>query len=173
MIEIAYLADHPEVVPTLVAWFQAQWPAYYAGRTPAEITQDFYTEANRTGILIRLIAFVDGAFAGTITLRKHALQDFPEYQPGLGGLMILADRLGQQAWFVCCQYNPGSYHFHLWRVSTFHQLTHCVYFVFKELYRGVRYPAGWMARATASAPGCRQAAAHIASLPNSVSMVST
>ena len=37
MIKIAYLADHPEVIPTLVKWFQAQWPAYYAGRTPEDI----------------------------------------------------------------------------------------------------------------------------------------
>jgi hypothetical protein len=41
MIEIAYLADHIEVIPTLAKWFQAQWLAYYAGRTPADIAQDF------------------------------------------------------------------------------------------------------------------------------------
>ena len=35
MIEIVYLADHPEAIPTLVEWFRAQWPAYsgaHAGR---------------------------------------------------------------------------------------------------------------------------------------------
>ena len=88
MIEIAYLAEHPEVIPTLVNWFQAQWPDYYAGRTPADIAQDFSAEANRTEIPIRLVAFVDGALAGTLTLREHALQDFPVYQPGLGGLFV-------------------------------------------------------------------------------------
>jgi GNAT superfamily N-acetyltransferase len=94
MIEIAYLADHIEVIPTLAKWFQAQWPAYYAGRTPADIAQDFYAEANRTEIPIRLIAFVEGALAGTITLREQALQDFPEYQPGLGGLFVEPNQRG-------------------------------------------------------------------------------
>jgi hypothetical protein len=95
MIEIAYLADHPEVIPTLVTWFQAQWPAYYAGRTPVDIAQDFFAEANRTGIPIRLVAFVDGTLAGTITLREQALQDFPEYQPGLGGLFVELHQRGR------------------------------------------------------------------------------
>ena len=94
MIEIAYLADHPEVIPTLVKWFQAQWPDYYAGRTPADIAQDFSAEANRTGIPIRLVAFTDGALAGTITPREHALQDFPEFQPGLGGLFVESHQRG-------------------------------------------------------------------------------
>ena len=95
MIEIAYLADHHNVIPTLAKWFQAQWPAYYAGRTPAGIAQDFYAEANRTGIPIRLVAFADGALAGTITLREHALQDFSEYQPGLGGLFVEPHQRGR------------------------------------------------------------------------------
>jgi GNAT superfamily N-acetyltransferase len=89
MIEIAYLADHPEVIPTLVEWFCAQWPAYYAERMRADITQDFYSEANRTGIPVRLVAFSDGELAGTITLREQALWDFPEYHPGLGGLLVV------------------------------------------------------------------------------------
>jgi GNAT superfamily N-acetyltransferase len=94
MIEIAYLADHPEVIPTLAKWFQAQWPAYYAERTPADVAQDFYAEANHTEMPIRVIAFVAGALAGTITLREHALQDFPEYQPGLGGLFVVENHRG-------------------------------------------------------------------------------
>ena len=95
MIEIAYLADHREVIPTLAKWFQAQWPAYYAGRTPADVVQDFSSEANLIEIPIRLVAFVDGALAGTITLREHALQDFSEYQPGLGGLFVESYQRGR------------------------------------------------------------------------------
>jgi GNAT superfamily N-acetyltransferase len=95
MIEIAYLADHPEVIPTLAEWFCAQWPAYYAERTPADIAQDFYSEANRTGIPIRLVAFADGELAGTITLREQAFWDLPEYRPGLGGLFVVEQHRGR------------------------------------------------------------------------------
>ena len=95
MIEIAFLADHPEAIPTLAQWFQAQWPAYYAGRAPADIAQDFRAEANRNGLPVRLVAFAAGALAGTITLRAQALHALPEYRPGLGGLFVLERHRGQ------------------------------------------------------------------------------
>jgi len=88
MIAIAYLADHPEVIPTLVEWFRAQWPTYFTDRTPANIAQDFYEETKRNDLPIRLVAFTEGKLAGTITLREHALRDFPAYRPGLGGLLV-------------------------------------------------------------------------------------
>lgn len=88
MIEIAFLADHLETIPTLSQWFQAQWPDYYADRTLADIAQDFVEDANRSGLDVRLVAFADGELAGTITLREEATWDMPEYRPGLGGLFV-------------------------------------------------------------------------------------
>jgi GNAT superfamily N-acetyltransferase len=88
MIEIAFLVDYPETIPTLNQWFRAQWPVYYAKRTPADIARDFYSEAKRTGLPIRLVAFADGALAGTITLRDQAISTWPQYHPGLGGLFV-------------------------------------------------------------------------------------
>lgn len=88
MIEIALLADHLEVIPTLSQWFRAQWPDYYAKRTLNDISQDFVEEANRSGIDIRLVAFINNELAGTITLREEATWTLPEYQPGLGGLLV-------------------------------------------------------------------------------------
>ena len=85
---IAFLADHPETIPTLAEWFRAHWSDYFAGRTVEDVAQDFLPEAKRHGIPIRLIAFVDGELAGTITLREQAMHDLPEYCPGLGGLYV-------------------------------------------------------------------------------------
>jgi GNAT superfamily N-acetyltransferase len=95
MIEIAFLADHLETVPTLVQWFRAQWPEYFSEFTPAEIAEDFYSETNRSGLDVRLVAFIDGELAGTVTLREFALTDLPEYSPGLGGLFV-AERYRSQ-----------------------------------------------------------------------------
>ena len=89
MVKTAFLADYPEVIPTLAQWFRAQWPDYYAERTPTDIAQDFYSEANCSGLPVRLVAFADGELAGTIILRKQALQTLPEYTPGLGGLFVV------------------------------------------------------------------------------------
>ncbi len=89
MIKIAFLMDCPEAIPTLIHWFRVQWPAYYAERTPADIVQDFYSEANRSGLPVRLVTFVDDELAGTITLRNQATWILPEYHPGLGGLLVV------------------------------------------------------------------------------------
>jgi GNAT superfamily N-acetyltransferase len=95
MTEIAFLADHPETIPTLAGWFRAQWPVYYAERTPEEIAQDFYEEANRDGLPVRLVAFAGGELAGTITLRDQATWTLPEYCPGLGGLLVVGPFRGR------------------------------------------------------------------------------
>jgi GNAT superfamily N-acetyltransferase len=95
MIEIDFLVNYPEVIPTLTHWFYAQWPEYYAERTPADIAQDFFSEANRDGIPVRLVAFADGELAGTITLRDQALWTLPEYHPGLGGLLVVERHRGR------------------------------------------------------------------------------
>jgi len=96
MITIALLADHPETLPTLAQWFRAQWPAYFAGRTPEAMAQDFHAEAQRHGLPVRLVAFVDdGTLAGTVVLRERAMEALPETTPGLGGLFVTEAHRGQ------------------------------------------------------------------------------
>jgi GNAT superfamily N-acetyltransferase len=88
MIEVAYLADHLEVVPQLAQWFLKQWPEYFREKSLDEIESDFYAEANRINIPIRLIALIRGNLAGTIVLRERAFNPLPKYTPGLGGLYV-------------------------------------------------------------------------------------
>ena len=95
MIEIAFLVDHPDAIPTLTQWFRDQWPEYYAARSLEDIAQDFYAEANRDRLPVRLLAFMDGTLAGTVTLRDQALRGFPEYHPGIGGLLVAERHRGQ------------------------------------------------------------------------------
>jgi RimJ/RimL family protein N-acetyltransferase len=95
MIEIVFLMDYLETIPTLIRWFMAQWPEYYAERTLADIAEDFHSEANRNGLPVRLLAFTGGELAGTITLREQAIWTLPEYEPGLGGLLVAEQHRGQ------------------------------------------------------------------------------
>jgi N-acetylglutamate synthase-like GNAT family acetyltransferase len=88
-IKTAFLADHPEVIPTLAKWFRAQWPDYFAGQTLSDIEGDFYKDAQYDHIPVRLVAFVDGELAGTVVLRQQAAHALPEAHPGLGGLFVL------------------------------------------------------------------------------------
>ncbi|MEM7034181.1 MAG: GNAT family N-acetyltransferase [Chloroflexota bacterium] len=95
MIKIAFLTDYPDTIPPLTQWFRDQWPEYFAGRTLSDIAQDFYAEANRDDIPLRLLAFIDDELAGTITLRDQASSVLPNYHPGLGGLYVLEQHRGR------------------------------------------------------------------------------
>lgn len=88
MIDIALLADHPETIPTLTQWFRHEWPDYYADRTSEDIAQEFFEEANRKVLPVRLVAFVEGELVGTIALRDRAMWMLPETFPALGGLLV-------------------------------------------------------------------------------------
>lgn len=90
MVTIGFLADYPDTIPTLVNWFRAQWPDYYAGRSQAEMAQDFLSDCSRKSLPSRLVAFASNELAGTIVLREHGDETLPEYQPELGGLYVAA-----------------------------------------------------------------------------------
>src|SRR5690349_9406425 len=88
-MRIALLADHPDCIPDLAQWFRAQWPDYYAGRTPADIERDFHRELNRATLPLRLVALDDhDRSTGTVVLRQYAINSSPHHSPGLGGLYV-------------------------------------------------------------------------------------
>lgn len=37
MVEISFLADHPEVSSVLARWFRDQWPDYYVGHSSSAL----------------------------------------------------------------------------------------------------------------------------------------
>jgi GNAT superfamily N-acetyltransferase len=88
VIEIAFLAGHPDCIPTLARWFRDEWPGYYGDRPLADIEDDFRRESHRDVLPIRLVAFEDGVLAGTAVLRDSALDGHEDYSPGLGGLYV-------------------------------------------------------------------------------------
>lgn len=93
MITIAFLADHPETIPTLANWFRAQWSHYYADWTQAELEQDFLEDTSRDRLPCRLVAFENDQLVGTIILREQN-NTAPEFQPELGGLYVVESHRG-------------------------------------------------------------------------------
>ena len=90
-IRIAFLADHPEAVPVLAAWFRAVWPDYYGPRAEEEVLGELRDGMNRNQLPVRLVAFHSGELAGTVILREHAISTRPDHQPGIGGLCVTPD----------------------------------------------------------------------------------
>jgi RimJ/RimL family protein N-acetyltransferase len=95
MITIDFLADHLDTIPTLAKCFRDQWPAYYAGRSDAQMERDFLSEASRDRLPSRLVAFQSNEFAGTIVLREQGHESLATFQPELGGLYVPKHFRGQ------------------------------------------------------------------------------
>jgi N-acetylglutamate synthase-like GNAT family acetyltransferase len=95
MLTIDFLADHLDTIATLVKCFREQWPAYYAGRSDAQMERDFRAEAARDRLPSRLVAFQSRQFAGTIVLRQQAHESLAAFQPELGGLYVPEHLRGQ------------------------------------------------------------------------------
>jgi len=88
MINIGFLSEHLDTIPTLTKWFRAQWPDYYADWSDEEMEQNFLEDISRDCIPSRLVAFESNELAGTIVLRDYVTDVLPELQPGLGGLFV-------------------------------------------------------------------------------------
>jgi hypothetical protein len=74
MITIRFLADHLDAIPTLINWFRNQWPDFYADWSEADFEQDFFEDAHRQHLPIRLLAFESSELVGTMILREHAVR---------------------------------------------------------------------------------------------------
>lgn len=95
LISIRFLADHPETISTLVKWFRAQWPDYFAAMSDEEMEQDFLEDAARDRIPIRLVALEANELVGTIVLRENGNDLLREFQPELGGLFVSEPQRGR------------------------------------------------------------------------------
>jgi len=89
-VEIAFLAERPQAIPSLAAWFIAEWPEYYGKRTTADVEEDFRECLNTQRLPIGLIAYDDEGPCGVIVLRESAMTDLPQYSPGLGAFYVAA-----------------------------------------------------------------------------------
>ncbi|MCC2669858.1 MAG: putative N-acetyltransferase [Armatimonadetes bacterium] len=87
-VRIAYLADHPELLPVLLDWFRAEWPDYYGSRTVEDVLDELRAGMHRDCLPLRLVAFAGAEPAGTVILREHPLDARPNLRPGLGGLYV-------------------------------------------------------------------------------------
>lgn len=94
-MHIAYLADHPEAIPTLARWFQEDSPDYFAGWSAVEMARHFQPWLHRDRLPLGLVAFEQGEVVGCIVLREKALDREPVHSPGLGGLHVAGSHRGR------------------------------------------------------------------------------
>jgi len=87
-MDIAHLADHKEIVPTLARWFYQEWAYLHPNRTREDVERLIGERTNTTKIPVALIAFEGGELLGTVCLKVHDMDTRLDLTPWLAGLYV-------------------------------------------------------------------------------------
>lgn len=94
-MDIAHLADHRDVIPTLAQWFYKEWAYLHPDRTLEDVERLIGERTNTTKIPVALVAFEGGELLGTVCLKVHDMDTRLDLTPWLAGLYVAAPRRRQ------------------------------------------------------------------------------
>lgn len=90
MIEIKNFVDCPQVLPFVAERVHAQWFADKEGHSADGMLKRMLT-GRRAEIPVGIVAFVNGAPAGTVSLLDSDLESRKDLTPWLAGLLVFPD----------------------------------------------------------------------------------
>lgn len=91
-MNIDYLANHKEVIPTLARWFYEEWAYLHPERTYADVERLISERAQMGKIPVALVAFDGEELLGTVCLKVHDMDTRLDLTPWLAGLYVSAPR---------------------------------------------------------------------------------
>lgn len=89
---IERLSDHPEVIPTLAAWYLSEWEPYYGQAGPGIAQADLEARCNRKALPIGLVAMQGQQVLGTAALDLDVTTNLT---PSVVGLLVGQDHRGR------------------------------------------------------------------------------
>lgn len=87
-MEIDYLADHADVIPTLTQWIYEEWSYLHPERTLSDVERLISEGCNKETIPISLVAMDKGQVIAWAALKASDFKDRPDLSPWLGGLYV-------------------------------------------------------------------------------------
>lgn len=91
-MNISYLADHKEVIPTLAQWFYQEWAYLHPDRTLEDVQRLLEERTNKEKIPVALVAFEGNELLGTVCLKVYDMDTRLELTPWLAGLYVSAPK---------------------------------------------------------------------------------
>jgi GNAT superfamily N-acetyltransferase len=88
-IAFAWLGGHPDRVPDLAALHHAQWRRLLPDWTLGEAMRELASHPPRAAIPTTLVAFADGALAGSVSLLANDDTRLRAHSPWLASLLVL------------------------------------------------------------------------------------
>lgn len=87
-IETTYLADQPQLVPQIAAWYYNEWGYKELGKSVEKTCERLSTKLNRDRAPIPVIALRDGKLIGAAQLKIREMEIYPEREFWLGGVYV-------------------------------------------------------------------------------------
>ena len=94
-VEFAWLADQPHFVPRLAALHHAEWAWIDPEWTLDEARSNLEIHTAGTAVPTTLVAFVDGALAGSVSLLANDHSRIRKWSPWLASLLVLPEFRGR------------------------------------------------------------------------------
>lgn len=87
-MEIVYLADHPQHIPTVATWQYEEWGHLNPGDSVAGRIARLQQHTGRPGIPTTLIAITAGTIMGTASLVQNDLTSHPHLSPFMASVYV-------------------------------------------------------------------------------------
>ena len=94
MIRLAYLANHPEVIPSLARWLDEEW-GHLPGASLAKRIEQLEAQAQRGVIPCAFVAFDDSQPVGSASLVANDMRSHPELSPWLAAVYVAPPARGR------------------------------------------------------------------------------
>jgi len=95
MFRIEYLADNPQLIPTLAQWHQPQWAHLGPGRTIEDWVATFQKHLLRRSVPSTFVALSGGTLLGSSGIIAYDLASRPDLSPWLACVLVAPEHRGQ------------------------------------------------------------------------------
>lgn len=87
-MEIRYLKEYRQWIPTIAQWFYDEWGDFYPNLTVNDITERLEQRTNTDTIPLALVAVEDNKVVGTVSIKQHDMDTRMQYSPWLASLYV-------------------------------------------------------------------------------------
>lgn len=94
-VEIAYLADTPEIIPRLAEWHHQEWGHLVGARTLKQRRDRLKHHLQRNAIPTTFVAWCQGEPVGSASLIANDMEALPEWIPWLANVFVLHEHRRQ------------------------------------------------------------------------------
>jgi predicted N-acetyltransferase YhbS len=94
-MEIAYLADHPLLIPVLAGWFQDEWGYMSPGSSVSDVEDSLRQHLHRDELPLALVALNGAAVIGSASLRPFDMKTRKNLSNWLSSVYVPLEQRGR------------------------------------------------------------------------------